>query len=157
MRPCPPRAQVLVPASRVPEDMAALLCSGDGADVTFRCDDGGTVRAHRWLLAARSAHFATMLVNPMYARARVVRGGGRTKCGKCIYECRYKEAAAADVRAGRRLCACCAWSCACVRWCVRLCACACVCVCVCVCACVCACVCVRARVCVCANFPGRAR
>jgi speckle-type POZ protein len=59
-----PVSNVLPPPPDIRQDLGDLLQSGAGADVTFQVG-GGTFRAHRCVLAARSAVFKAQLFGPM--------------------------------------------------------------------------------------------
>ncbi|KAG2454710.1 hypothetical protein HYH02_000547 [Chlamydomonas schloesseri] len=55
---------IRVPPPSLGADLAALLASGEGADVTLMVD-GEEFKAHKWLLEARSAFFRSLLNNDM--------------------------------------------------------------------------------------------
>ncbi|KAG8088342.1 hypothetical protein GUJ93_ZPchr0010g8597 [Zizania palustris] len=62
----PPAVDVAVPPPELQSHMAALLASGQGADVTFQVGGGGeTFAAHRCVLAARSSVLRAELFGAM--------------------------------------------------------------------------------------------
>ncbi|CAO2142438.1 unnamed protein product [Urochloa humidicola] len=61
----PSESFVVVPPPDMHQHLAHLLSSGEGANVTLVLDDGEMFRAHRSILAARSAVLKTELLSPM--------------------------------------------------------------------------------------------
>ncbi|CAL4986669.1 unnamed protein product [Urochloa decumbens] len=61
----PAESFVVVPPPDMHQHLAYLLSSGEGADATLVMDDGEMFRAHRSILAARSAVFKAELLSPM--------------------------------------------------------------------------------------------